>query len=774
VCLGIAMAASPAPQTTRTHNAQHKSAPAAKPKQPPSAQQTPPTDQSTNDNSPPVPVEGIRANNLGVALMDAHNFPEAAGRFQTACIMTPDSDTGCLNSGIAFLAMKQYEQARQIFTISIGRDAQNPREWFNLGLLERRQNHIDAAISDFQEAAGIDPNDPATHCEIGQLYAAQQNYDRAVTSFREALRLDPLNATAEQGIADALGKKGDSPGQKAHFDRFNHLTSLGLSEPFGADYGQQGRYSLAAEIAPPTRTEAAIPIHFSDVTQISGLAPAHHTTVPTPAGRGARGRGPAPAKTSATASAPTKIHTMADFLGSGACVFDYDGDGRPDIFLVDADGGGDAALFHNLDHGHFADVTKASKIAFHGAGMGCAVGDYDGDGHPDLAISANGGVRLYHNEGNGTFNDVTAASMIRADGLVMGVTFIDYDRDGDPDLYVTRFRDFLLPNPSQPFAWPENDNAPGNMLWRNNGDGTFSDVTDTLNLAGKASTSNAIASDFAGTGALDLLLTGAGATPAVLVNPREGKFTPVAMWGAETQGPSAGSVAFDFNKDGEMDVAVTHWSLTALGLWRNANGKSFTRVALPDPGWMRAWGIAALDYDNDGWIDLAAVGETFSGESRIVLLRNEGGEGFHDATAETGLDKITLHDPRSIVAFDGNGDGSVDLLITQNHRPPVLLKATGADKHDWTEIALRGDRENTTGLGVKVQMFSGALRQTWEVPCASGYLSQGPSTISMGLGDEAGADAVRVFWSRGPVQLAIPVTRAKLTTVSQGDTVAAP
>jgi cytochrome c-type biogenesis protein CcmH/NrfG len=766
VCLGVAIAAWPATQTTRAHNTQQKSAPSPKPKQPAATEVASPSDRSTSGNSP-APVEGIRANNLGVVLMDARNFPEAAGRFQTACIMAPDTDAGCLNAGIAFLAMKQYEQARQIFTISVRRDAQSPRAWFNLGLLERAQNHADAAISDFQKAAALDPGDAATQCEIGQVYAVQQDYDRALTAFREALRLDRLNATAEHGISDALAKKGDREGQKTHLDRYTHLTSLGLSKPLGENYGEQGKYSLAVEIPPPNVTDGAIAVRFADVTQSAGLVPMHHAA-PSPVGRGAPGRSLPPAKPFVNASAATKIHTMADFLGSGACVFDYDGDGRPDIFLVDADGTGDAALFHNLGHGRFADVTKASKIDLHGAGMGCAVGDYDDDGHPDLAVSANG-IRLYHNEGNGTFKDVTDASRIRADGLVMGICFVDYDRDGDLDLYVTRFQDFPLAKPSQPFVWPENDAPPGNMLWRNNGDGTFSDVTATLGLAGNASTSNAIASDFAGNGALDLFLTGRSATPSMLMNPREGTFKPAAMWGAETQGPSAGAVAFDFDKDGEMDVAVTHWAPTTLGLWRNVGGKSFKRVALPDPGWMRAWGIAALDYDSDGWIDLTAVGETFSGESRIVLLRNEAGKGFHDVTAETGLDKITLHDPRSVIAFDADGDGSVNLLITQNRRPPVLLKATGGEKHNWAEIALRGDRENTMALGVKVEMFSGALGQTWEIPCASGYLSQGPSTIFMGLGDEGAADAVRVFWSRGPIQVEIPVERRKLTTVAQQD-----
>jgi tetratricopeptide (TPR) repeat protein len=233
VCAAIA--AAQAPQTSHSHNAQHKSGSASKSANASAAKPTP-GDQSAGGTAA-TPVEGIRANNLGVALMDVHDFAEAAGRFQTACIMTPDSDTGCLNSGIAFLAMKQYEQTRQIFTISIGRDATNPREWFNLGLMERAQNHPDAAISDFQKALALDPADPAAQCEIGQLYAGKENYDRALAAFREALRLDPLNATAEQGIADALGKKGDRDGQKTHLARYNHLTGLGLSQPFGEGYG---------------------------------------------------------------------------------------------------------------------------------------------------------------------------------------------------------------------------------------------------------------------------------------------------------------------------------------------------------------------------------------------------------------------------------------------------------------------------------------------------------------------------------------------------------
>jgi tetratricopeptide (TPR) repeat protein len=715
-------------------------------------------------------LEGIRANNVGVALMDQRNYPQAVGRFQTACIMVPDSDTGCLNAGIALLAMQQYDEARKILTTSVARDSQDTRAWYNLGLLNRTQGYTDLALQDFQKVAALDPDDAATQCLIGLTYESEGDFKRALAAFQQGLQLDPLSAAAESGIADALAKTGDAEGEKTHLDRYRHLTGSGISLPIGENYGQQGKYSLAAEIPPPQTVPPAIAVHFVDVTRLAGLAPPIRVVRST---GHSGGRGPHARQSAAAKPAPARaIRSMADFLGSGACVFDYDGDGRPDIFLVDADGDGDAALYHNLGHGRFADVTKASKIRFHEEGMGCAVGDYDNDGHPDLAVSFNGGVRLFHNEGNGTFADVTAASGIRADGLVLGLSFLDYDRDGRLDLYVTRFRDFPLPKPSQPFAWPDdaaNNEPRGNILWKNNGDGTFSDATAALGLAGDASATGAIASDFTGDGAPDLLLTGVRPTPALLLNPREGAFKAASPWGAETQGPTAGGVAFDFDKDGWMDIALTHWQPTTLGLWRSAGGKTFERVAVPDPGWMRAWGIAPLDYDNDGWIDLVAVGETFSGEGRIALLRNEGGKGFHDVTAQTGLDKIALQDPRSVIAFDADGDGSVELLITQSHRPPVLLRAVGANVHNWAEIGLKGNTDNAMGMGVSVEMYSDALRQTWEVPGASGYLSQGPATISAGLGDQEQADAVRIRWRTGPAQVKMPLGAQGKTLISQGD-----
>ena len=736
-------ATSAAPQATAT--VPHRTAPTPKKATPQAVAPAQAATTAQADDTPVPFVSGIRANNVGVALMDAHQFSAAFANFQTACIMVPDSDTGCLNSGIALIAMQQYDQARKLLSTSASRDPKSARAWFNLGLIERDEDRPDAALADFQKVAALDPKDADTHYLIGLSYMAKGQFSSAFAAFQATLRLDPSNAGAESGATTALSKMGRrTPGQKGANQAAE--SSEPTTQTSSNDYGQRGKYSLTLEIPPPDAVAPAIPVHFVNVTRESGLVAQLH--LPTD-----RGRASGTKQIDLETPTQQEIHSMADFLGSGACVFDYDGDGRPDVFLVDSDGKGNAALYRNLGHGRFADVTKAAKIDFHAEGMGCAVGDYDNDGHPDLAVSFNGGIRLFHNNGKGSFSDVTATSGIQADGLVMGLSFVDYDRDGNLDLFIARFRDFALENPSQPFAWPVDD-APGNMMWRNNGDGTFSDVTAALGLSGKASSTGVIASQFTVSGAQDFLRTGLGYTPSLAINTQGNKFKAASWWGAETQGPTAGGVSLDFDKDGYPDVALTHWQPTTLGLWRNNSGKGFARVALPDPGWMRAWGIAALDYDNDAWIDLVAVGETFSGEGRIVLLRNEGGEGFHDVTPDTGLDKITLQNPRSVIAFDADGDGSTDLLITQNHLPPVLLKATGAEKHNWTHLMFAGTTVNRMGIGVPVEMISGALRQTWEVPGASGYLSQGPPSISAGLGEE-GLDAIRVRWLSGTVQVKV-------------------
>jgi hypothetical protein len=169
-----------------------------------------------------------------------------------------------------------------------------------------------------------------------------------------------------------------------------------------------------------------------------------------------------------------------------------------------------------------------------------------------------------------------------------------------------------------------------------------------------------------------------------------------------------------------------------------------------------------------------AVGENFSGEGRIILLRNEGTAGFRDVTHETGLDRIVLRNPRGVIAFDYDGDGSTDLLITQNHLPPVLLENVGGNKNNWLQLALRGDSDNNLGIGTRIEIFSGAQKQTFEISGASGYLGQGLPEIFAGLGATGEADVVRVLWPSGAVEDELEIPSGKRTVITEAESDATP
>jgi hypothetical protein len=217
----------------------------------------------------------------------------------------------------------------------------------------------------------------------------------------------------------------------------------------------------------------------------------------------------------------------------------------------------------------------------------------------------------------------------------------------------------------------------------------------------------------------------------------------------------------DFNHDGWMDVVFTQTGAPGLILWRNDGGKRFDQVDLPHTNWVCAWGVAALDYDNDGWIDLAAVGETKDGKGEIRLFRNLGADGFKDVTADVGLDKVQLKYPRTLITGDYDGDGATDLLITQTHGPAVLLHNQGGNQNHWLRLALKGLNDNRSAIGTKVEVFAGANRQKWEIYGSSGYLGQNSTEIIVGLGQAKEADVVRMLWPTGVLQDEIEIAGNK-------------
>jgi tetratricopeptide (TPR) repeat protein len=693
--------------------------------------------------APSKSQQAYRLNSLGVAALNQQQMEKALKYFEQAAALDPHLFVARLNQGIALLNLQRYEAAGKILLEATRTDPKSARAWFNLGLLQKSTNETQKAIDSFEHVAAIDPADPETHYFLGLLYSQLHQYDKAIAAYQRALAINPFHVSSEFGLAQACQRSGKPDEAKTHLARFQHLTQDKLGSPISLVYGEQGKYSLAEQTAPALAPLfPRIPVHFDVATEQAGL----------------------PAHASASVPAPK---TSSDFLGTGACVFDFDGDGKPDLFLANADGSGAAALYHNLGYGRFENVTRAAGLEIKGHAISCAAGDYDNDGHTDLAVSFNGGVQLFHNEGNGTFKDATDAVGIHMDGLVMGLTFVDYDHDGDIDLYATRFSDFPVDDIGN-FAPPPGSDRTTNLLWRNNGNKTFTDWSKQSGLDHFPDSLGAIASDVNNDRAVDLILTGWQKSIPVLLNQREGEFKYSVPFASVSSAPALGAAALDFNKDGWVDYAFTYFGDQGLMLWRNKDGANFEPVALPKLDWLRGWGVAAIDYDNDGWIDLVAVGENAQG-GQIVLLRNEGPKGFRDVAKEVGLDKVKLANPRAVIAADFDGDGATDLLITQNGGAPVLLRNVGGNRNNWIQLALKGTNDNKNGFGAKVELYAGALYQKWEVVSASGYLGQSSAQITAGLGAAREADVVRMLWPTGVLQDEVQLAAGKIHNISEID-----
>ncbi|HTU50288.1 MAG TPA: CRTAC1 family protein, partial [Acidobacteriaceae bacterium] len=442
-----------------------------------------------------------------------------------------------------------------------------------------------------------------------------------------------------------------------------------------------------------------------------------------------------------------------DEAGGGACMVDLFGNGKTD--LISLSNGAHAIHAYRNVGGRFEEVPVSQMgLDVSGDAIACTVGDFDNDGLPDIAVSMRDRVVLFRNLGHGKFSDVTKAVGITQQNEPAGLTFVDYDHDGDLDLFVT--------------GKPLMSGGSANVLWRNNGNQTFTNVTAPTGLGGHGATRNATLSDLNNDRAVDLVVTGSEPAPTFYANPREGTFRAIPLFSDANLTPTNGVYVFDFNKDGWMDVAVTHTGAPGVTLWRNVDGKRFERVPLPIADATRGWGLTAIDIDNDGWIDLAVLIDTAHGPE-LRILRNCGPRGFQDVTATVGLANLKLDHPRALLAADVDGDGDADLIVTQLNGPPVLLRNDGGNKNHWVRLSFRGLADNKSALGTKVEIFSGNLWQKWEVAGATGYMGQGAPEILAGLGDRTHVDIVRMLWPTGVLQDELKVPADAYTPLDEID-----
>jgi tetratricopeptide (TPR) repeat protein len=684
------------------------------------------------------PEEAARLNNIGVAYMNQQLFEKALKAFTEAAAKDPEMKVIALNRGVALMNLQRSDEARDLLEKAAKDDPSDAHSFYNLGLYYKNSSNPEAAVSAFRRVTEIDPNDADTWYFLGATYSQLKQFPEAIAAFERALKLDPLHASAQFGLARAYQQSGQADPAHEAMKKFQYITQNKLGAPISLIYGEQGKYSRAEES--PVKVEKVlpqIPVKFVDVTSQAGLL----TKSNAEAGKG-----------------------LASYLSPGACLLDYDGDGSIDIFLPHNGAQGGISLYRNLGNGKFEDVTSKSGLDPSLHATSCTAGDYDNDGAVDLVLALPDRLLLLHNQKDGTFKDVTEASGLKNDGANVGIAFVDYDHDGDLDLFITRtLRNAPAPAAGQPIGLPSGLEFPGNVMWRNNGNGTFTDVTMAAGLYADPSVSS-VGSDYNNDRAVDLVVTDIKG-PSIFANQREGKFsTPDVGLSLFSRLPM-GIAVLDFNHDSWMDLAVTNGvtpnDVTAVALWRNDRGRRFEKVPLPETNWVRAFGVVAFDYDNDGWVDLAAVGETKDGKGEVRLFRNLGPDGWKDVTADVGLDKIQLKEPRAIIAGDYDNDGAVDLLITQNHGPALLLRNEGGNKNNSLRLALKGLNDNKSAIGTKVEVFSAGLRQKFEVYGSSGYLGQNSPYLTIGLGQAKEADVVRMLWPTGVLQDEIEVAANK-------------
>ena len=480
-------------------------------------------------------------------------------------------------------------------------------------------------------------------------------------------------------------------------------------------------------------------------------------------------------------------------LGSGAAFFDYDADGDPDLYFVNGaplpgyvvQEAPTNCLYRNNGDGTFTDVTEKAGVGDTGYGHGCAVGDYNNDGQLDLYVTNYGTNRLYRNNGDGTFTDVAEVAGVTEPRWSSSCAFADYDRDGNLDLYVVNYIVFDIDeNPwcglkekgIRAYCEPDNFPAQSDTLFRNNGDGTFTDVTESAgiyNTAGKGL--GVVWGDYNNDGVPDIYVANDSTENFFYHNNGDGTFEEVGFMvgvalsenGAAENG--MGTAFGDWNNDGWLDLTVTNYAQQTNTLYHNDADGFFTdatattktaQLTYPYLGWATAF----IDYDNDGYQDLfvanghlhenlAELGQQGTYGQRNLLFRNNHNGTFTEVSETLGPGMKLEDVSRGATFADYDSDGDIDIVVTNSNTAPRLLRNDGGNQKNYLQIRLIATQGTTDAIGARVKITTGDLTQTREVRSGDGYLSQRDLTLHFGVADYVQIDRVEIQWQSGAKQV---------------------
>lgn len=508
---------------------------------------------------------------------------------------------------------------------------------------------------------------------------------------------------------------------------------------------------------------------------------------------------------------------LLETTGCGVAWFDYDNDGWLDVFFVNGtrlegfrkEEAPTTRLYKNNRNGSFTDVTSASGLARHDWGQGVCIGDYDNDGFEDLFVSYYGRNVLWHNNGNGTFTDVSEKAGVAGTKTRWGsgCAFLDYDKDGRLDLFVANYIDLDLKTAPTPESGPclykglmVACGPPGlqggkNILYRNEGNGTFSDVSQKSGILQTNGTYGlgVLTSDFDNDGWTDIYVANDSAPAALYRNNQNGTFTDIAAEaGAAYSGdgkPQAGMgvSAGDYDGDGWLDIFKTNFSGDTSTLYRNLGTKlgglvfddvTFAAGIGLNTRWL-GWGCGFLDIDNDGWRDILLVNghvypevEKLNNEAgyaqRKVLYQNQRNGTFKDITEKIGGALIKPTAGRGSAYGDYDNDGDIDVVINPVNSAPVLMRCDSRSGNNWLAVRTIGVKSNRSGLGARIRVVADERTQIDEVRSGGSYYSQNDPRVHFGLGHATKVKTLEVRWPSGTVDTIADLPVNQVVHIKEG------